>query len=299
MTVTFTPTNAEERSVRGTIIDPTSTAQVNSDFQAIGDPTQNVILYTAGSVSQGWLEAVRGINLPTGVVLTSISRNRTAEDGSWKEAQSSVFVPGYNIDTAVSPRLMKQLLPGRVTALVSVDPDVVTAISNVAAAETVTYATETTVADLIDALDAADGSSVTYAVADSEDAAKAGTDALEFGDTLTVTAADGLTAVVYTLIDANTLLSQTTAIIATDPLVVTAIVNTVDSQAISLAAGATVATLLASIGSADITTQAYAVTDAEDTPKTGTTALVTTDLLIVTAENGTMEAIYAITVAAE
>lgn len=94
-------------------------------------------------------------------------------------------------------------------------------------------------------------------------------------------------------------LSDVTTIYTNKPAVVLVINNTPGSEAVTVSAGTTCAGLLGAIKATDGSVQAYAITDSEAAPKTGTTALVTGDTLTVTAEDGETTADYAITVAAE
>lgn len=90
--------------------------------------------------------------------------------------------------------------------------------------------------------------------------------------------------------------SSVTTLSTSNAAVITIIDNSVNA-AITVALGTTVAGLLAALKSTDGSNQTYSVTDADADGKTGTTALVTTDLLNVTAEDNTT-AQYDITVSA-
>jgi len=94
----------------------------------------------------------------------------------------------------------------------------------------------------------------------------------------------------------NKVPSSVTTLSTSNAAVITLIDNSVNA-AITVALGTTVAELLAALKSTDGSNQTYSVTDADADGKTGTTALVTTDLLNVTAEDNTT-AQYDITVSA-
>lgn len=89
-------------------------------------------------------------------------------------------------------------------------------------------------------------------------------------------------------------LSDDTDITVADNTVVTAI----GVETLNVVHAATAADLLGAISSTDGSTQTYSITNAAgDTVKTGEDALVSTDLLVVTAENGIQKNTYVITVA--
>lgn len=89
-------------------------------------------------------------------------------------------------------------------------------------------------------------------------------------------------------------LSDNTNIEVADDTVVTAI----GVETLTVVNAATAADLLGAIDSTDESTQTYVISNAAgDTEKTDTDALASTDLLVVTAENGVQTTTYVITVA--
>lgn len=88
--------------------------------------------------------------------------------------------------------------------------------------------------------------------------------------------------------------SAITTIASTDQGYV--IVNTVGSEGVTTPKAATVADLLAVLTSTDRSTQTYAVVDSTKAAKTDEEALVSGDLLVVTAQDGKTSTEYAITV---
>lgn len=93
-------------------------------------------------------------------------------------------------------------------------------------------------------------------------------------------------------------LSDVTTISVINPLIVLIINNTVGSEAVTVAAATTVDQLIASLASTNGSTQTYTCKASGGTPKTGDTALITTDILVVTAADGTTAVEYDITVSA-
>ena len=94
----------------------------------------------------------------------------------------------------------------------------------------------------------------------------------------------------------NPTLSDVVTITSTNPAVVTAVDH--GTEDITVAAATTVAGLIAAIDSTDGSAQTYAVTEVDGvTGKTGATALVSTDILHVTAEDSS-QGTYDITVSA-
>jgi hypothetical protein len=106
--------------------------------------------------------------------------------------------------------------------------------------------------------------------------------------------AEAYGAIVSTYVDIATLSDNTNIKDKSSGAVVTAIgVETITVVATTTAAG-----IIAAVEPTDSSVQTYAVTASNGTPKTGATALVTGDKLVVTAENGVQTNTYAITVAA-
>lgn len=96
---------------------------------------------------------------------------------------------------------------------------------------------------------------------------------------------------------ADLVLSDVTTLDTKDATIVKQITNLpIGSEAIRVVAATSVSGILTAVEATDDSLQTYAVTDHEDTPKTSGT-LVTGDILVVTAEDGTATADYTITVA--
>ena len=155
---------------------------------------------------------------------------------------------------------------------------------------TVNVAYNTTATEFLNAIASTDGSTQAYALTDSSSSAVSGSTALVSGDILTVTAADGSTKATYSITAAK---DSSTGIKATNTTYVTGISGTT----VNVAYNTTATEFLNAIASTDGSTQAYALTDSSSSAVSGSTALVSGDVLTVTAADGSTKATYSITAA--
>ena len=155
--------------------------------------------------------------------------------------------------------------------------------------QTVRMTAATTVATLIAAMLATDGSTQTYEVTDAGGTPKAGGDAVILTDILVVTSEIGTYFASYDL----SIFCTVTDIITSNP---TEFVVDNPGFTVYVIAATTVATLIATLTSTDTTIQDYAITDNIGNPKAGGDAIITTDILVVTAEDMVTVQNYALSV---
>lgn len=163
------------------------------------------------------------------------------------------------------------------------------AVNNTTHAVTVPW--KTTVAGLKAAIAATDASTQTYVITASNDAVKEPTAELASTDTLNVTSASTDANQDYTISISP---STSTAIASETEGVV------IDNEAftITVPAATTAAGIIAALASTDESTQTYTVASALEVAKTGTDALVSTDVVTVTAASTEDTQAYVITVSA-
>ncbi|GAA4843449.1 hypothetical protein GCM10023310_21680 [Paenibacillus vulneris] len=150
-----------------------------------------------------------------------------------------------------------------------------------------TSGTATPVASIPGQLKSTDGTAQTYTITNAAGGAPK-TNVIN-GDRLIVTAEDGTTAAYVLTINALPSSTYVQARAAGHPHVAT-VYNS--SRSVIANAGITAAQLLAEIESSDGLNQTYSVTDAVYTVKTGSTPLVTGDLLKVTSQDASANAYY-------
>jgi len=148
-------------------------------------------------------------------------------------------------------------------------------------------ATPSTVGDLLATLTATDSSNQTYGVTDALFAPKIAGDPLVSTDILDVTAEDTVTTAALVI----TVMSHVTDIVTSDGAII------VDNPGLTVdvPTGYQVIGLTSTLTAIDASVQVYAVTDSLGNPKVAADFLVTTDILVVTAENTVGTANYVVT----
>ncbi|TXK84604.1 hypothetical protein [Paenibacillus sp. N3.4] len=159
-------------------------------------------------------------------------------------------------------------------------------------ANSVTLKGNSLVSDLLSQIQSSNGTTQTYSVTNSINAAKNADQILVTGDILVVTAQNGTTKRDYQIVvDIRNTAIQ---VVASGHPNVTAIDTKANSVTILI--GSLVSNLLNQIESTNGTTQNYSVTDSSNAAKIASQILETGDILVVTAEDGTTTKKYAITV---